>query len=97
MTGCTLNCSRSIADLASVTWGQMAITATYTAETVFLIVNNQTNSTRTSTIKNTEINFADITPPTNTNSAGTVTTSIKFADGSTAIVYDTLRKVVNFD
>ncbi|KAK0517451.1 hypothetical protein JMJ35_000606 [Cladonia borealis] len=60
----------------------MSITATYTAETKLLIINNQTNSTRTSTIKNTELNLANISTPTNTNSAGTVTTSISLYDGN---------------
>ena len=71
----------------------MSLTATYTAETMLLIINNHTNSTRTSTIKNTEINFADITPPTNTNSAGTVTTSVTLYDGNVLTAYDTLRSV----
>ena len=75
----------------------MEITATYTAETLLFVVNNQTNSTRTSTIKNTEINFADISTPTNTNSAGTVTTSFSLDDGNTIIAYDTLRNIVDSD
>ena len=75
----------------------MEITATYTAETLLLIVNNQSNSTRTSTIRNTEIDFADVITPTNTNSAGTVTTSISLNDGATITAYDNPRNVVNFD
>ena len=75
----------------------MDITATYTAETLLLIVNNQSNSTRTSTIRNTEIDFANITTPTNTNSDGTVTTSISLDDGVTITAYDNSRNVMNFD
>ena len=75
----------------------MWITATYTAETILLVVNNRTNSTRTSTIKNTEIDFANITIPTNTNSGGTVTTSISLDDGNTITAYDNPRNVMNFD
>lgn len=75
----------------------MDITATYTAETLLFVINNQTNSTRTSTIKNTEINFADIITPTNTNSAGTVTTSFSLDDGNTIFAYDTLRNIVDSD
>ena len=80
-----------------ISWSQKSITATHIAETKLLVVNNQTNSTRTSTIKNTEINFANISTPTNTNSAGTVTTTISMSDGNMITAYDTLRSVVNFD
>ena len=97
MTGCSPNCNRYQTNLNYIYWSQMSITATYTAETLLLIVNNQTNSTRTSTIKNTEINFANISTPTNTNSAGTVTTSVSLSDGNTIIAYDALRNVVKFD
>ena len=91
------NCNRSSIPLCSMSWSQMPITATYIAETLLLIINNQTNRTRTSTIKNTEIDFADITPPTNTNSAGTVTTSVLGDDGCTIIAYDTRYTVVDTD
>ncbi|KAK0508632.1 hypothetical protein JMJ35_008908 [Cladonia borealis] len=69
--------------LGYISWSQLSITATYTLETVLFIINNQTNSTRTSTVKNTDINFANISIPTNTNSAGTVTTVIPVGDGNT--------------
>lgn len=64
----------------------MAFTATYTAETVVLIVNKKINSTRTTTISNTEIDVASIAKPTNVNSDGTVTTSVIDNDGSTRFV-----------
>ena len=64
----------------------MAVTATYTAETVVLVVNKKTNSTRTSSILNTEIDLAGIVKPTNLNSDGTVIASIVDYDGSTRTV-----------
>ena len=70
-----------------VLWVQMAITATYTAETVVLVVNKKNNGTRTTTISNPEIDFAKIATPTNLNSDGTVTASVVDNDGSTRIVY----------
>ena len=70
-----------------VFWVQMHITATYTAETVVLVVNKKNNSTRTTTISNPEIDFAKIATPTNLNSHGTVTASVVDNDGSTRIVY----------
>ena len=97
MSQCSQNCIRSVQSLYTLIWQQMSLTATYTAETVLLVVNNQTNSTRTSTIKNTEINFADIITPTNTNSAGTVTTTIINGPGDTRTVYGILRNIVNLD
>ena len=98
VTGCTPDCHRYATYLNYISWSQMSITATYTAETKLLIINNQTNSTRTSTIINTELNLANISTPTNTNSAGTVTTSISLYDGHVMTAYDTaLRSVVNFD
>ena len=82
VTGCPNDCNRHVSGLNYVSWSQMSITATYTAETLLYIVNNRTNSTRTSTIKNTEINFANISTPTSTNSAGTVTASFSLTDGN---------------
>ena len=82
VTGCPNDCNRHASGLNHVSWSQMSITATYTAETLLYIVNNRTNSTRTSTIKNTEINFANISTPTSTNSAGTVTASFSLTDGN---------------
>ena len=64
----------------------MYITATITAETVVLVVNRKTNSTRTTTISNTEIDFGKIATPTNINSDGTVTASVVDYDGSTRVV-----------
>ena len=64
----------------------MNVTATYTLETVFHIVNQKNNSTRTETISNTEIDFNKIPTPTNLNSDRTVTTSVVDYDGSTRIM-----------
>lgn len=73
-------------NLYLITWSQMSITATYTAETVVVVVNKRNNSTRTTTISNTEIDFGKIATPTNLNSDGTVTASVVDDDGSTRIV-----------
>ena len=64
----------------------MAITATYIAETVIVIVNKKNNTTRTTTISNPEIDFGKIVIPTNINSDSTVTASVVDYDGSTRIV-----------
>lgn len=80
------NYTYPIIDLSFVSWSQMSITATYTAETVIYIVNKRDNSTRTTTISNTEIDFGKIVTPTNTNSDGTVTAAVIDNDGSTRIV-----------
>ena len=83
---CSNDCVYPLIDLSFISWSQMAITATYTAETVVLIVNKKNNSTRTTTISNTEIDFGKIATPTNLNSDGTVTASVVDNDGSTRIV-----------
>ena len=59
----------------------MTITATYTAETVMVIVNKKNDTTRTTTISNPEVDI-----PTNINSDSTVTASVVDYDGSTRIV-----------
>ena len=61
----------------------MSITATYTAETVIFIVNKKNNSTRTTTVSNTEIDFGKIATPTSLNRDGTVTASVVDLDGVT--------------
>ena len=63
----------------------MAITETQIAETVVLVVNKKNNSTRTTTISNTEIDSGKIVKP-NVNSLGTKITSLVNYDGSTRIV-----------
>lgn len=82
-SGCGGQCWRDYQPIDYIQWIQMPITATVTAETLLFIVNNRTNSTRTSTIYNTDLNLADYTSPTTTNSAGTVTTSVVLRVGST--------------
>ena len=64
----------------------MDITATLVAETVVLVVNKKNNSTRTTTISNTEIDFGKIKTPTSVNGQGTVTVSVVDNDGSTRVV-----------
>ena len=63
----------------------MDVTETYIAETVVLVVNKKSNSTRTTTISNTDIDSGKILMPTNVDSLGTKITVIDY-DGSTRIV-----------
>ncbi|KAL2057680.1 hypothetical protein ABVK25_002064 [Lepraria finkii] len=74
-TDCLVQCTRDLKALSTVSWQQKFITTTITAETLLFIVNKRTNSTRTSTVTNTEVDLRSYTPLTNTNSAGTRTTS----------------------
>lgn len=64
----------------------MEVTETHIAETVVLVVNKKNNSTRTTTISNTEIDSGKIVVPTNVDSLGTTVTSVVDFDGSTRIV-----------
>ena len=64
----------------------MAVTATHTVETVVHIVNKKNNSTRTTTIFNTEIDGRKIPTPTSINGDKTVTTSVVDYKGSTRIM-----------
>ena len=63
----------------------MEVTETHIAETVVLVVNKKDNSTRTTTISNTEIDSGAVTP-TDVNSLGTKITSVIDYDGSTRMV-----------
>ena len=63
----------------SIFWTQLSIATTITAETVVTVINNRTNVTRTTTISNTEVDLSQYTIPNNTNSAGTITTSVVFS------------------
>lgn len=83
---CSNDCVYNDSEVYNIRWSQKSITATYIAETVVFVVNKNNNSTRTTTISNTEINFGDIATPTNLNSDGTVTASVVGNDGSTRIV-----------
>lgn len=82
VTGCAGQCFRNLQSYTTISWSQAIIAETITAATLVLIINNRTNSTRTSTIYNTEIDLGDYVPTT-VNSAGTVTTSVVLLDGST--------------
>ena len=64
----------------------MAVTATYTVETVVHIVNKKNNSTLTTTIHNTDIDFGKVATPTSINRDKTVTTSVVDYKGSTRIM-----------
>ena len=86
MANCSNNCQYDPIQLYRMTWLQLQVTATYTAETVVFVVNKKTNTTRTTTISNTEVDFSNITTPTNLNSDGTVTASVIDSDGSTRVV-----------
>lgn len=86
VANCSNHCTYDPIVLWQMTWSQLDITATYTAETVVVIVNKKTNTTRTTTISNTEVDFSNITTPTNLNSDGTVTASVIDNDGSTRVV-----------
>lgn len=87
ITGCPANCSRNFLASAFVDWQPVAITATFTAQTVILIVNRVSNTTRTMTVTNTEVDLRNSTVVSNTNSAGTQTTTISVRDGDTVVTY----------
>ena len=86
LADCSNNCFYPAPQATVLSWFQIPISATYTAETVIVIVNRKTSNTRTITISNTEIDFDKIVTPTNLNSEGTVTASVIDKDGSTRIV-----------
>ncbi|KAM0795238.1 hypothetical protein BDR22DRAFT_871926 [Usnea florida] len=86
VANCSNNCQYDPIVLTHMTWSQIPITATYIAETVVFVVNKKTNTTRTTTISNTDVDFSNITTPTNLNSDGTVTASVIDNDGSTRVV-----------
>ena len=62
--------------ISTLSWQQKAVTATITAETVVLVVNRMYNTTKTTTITNTEVNLESYIRASNTNSAGTKTTAV---------------------
>ena len=78
ITGCPTNCSREVGPLGSVTWTSKYVTATITAETLVYVFNKKTNSTRTETITNTEVDLKDYTPL-----AATKTTAVTLQFGTT--------------
>lgn len=77
MTTCSPNCDLPTQAYSYVDWVQASIATTITAATVVLVVNNGTNSTRTSTVYNTEL--GGYTLP-DTNSAGTKVSTITQSD-----------------
>ena len=82
---CSNDCVYPLYALSYFRWLRMEVTETHIAETVVLVVNKKNNSTRTSTISNTEIDSGVVTP-TNVNSLGTKITSVIDYDGSTRMV-----------
>lgn len=68
--------------MTSITWSKKFITTTITAETLLFVVNRRTNSTKTTTVYNTEVDLTNYTALTNTNSAGTQTTSVVVTNGN---------------
>ena len=72
LPSCTNNCSISFETGGVYSWLRLQITETLTYATVLYLIQNGTNSTSTTTIYNTEL--GTVTPPTYTNSAGTITT-----------------------
>ena len=81
---CSNNCAYQLLS-NSIVWFPKRIYTTHTVETVVLIV-NKSNSTRTTTISNTDVDLGGIATPRNLNSAGTVITSLVDNDGSTCTV-----------
>ena len=57
-------------------WHTQHIAATVTAATVIYVVDQNQQTISTKTVTNTELNLANITTPTDVNSAGTRTTKI---------------------
>lgn len=78
-TDCPTNCSREVGPLGSVTWTSKFVTATITAETLVYVFNKKTNSTRTETITNTEVDLKGYTPLSATKS-----TAVTFQFGTTS-------------
>lgn len=76
MTDCPTSCKRPAIKTYFLYWRPLAITATITVETVILIVNRVSNTTRTTVVTNTELDLRNSTLVSNTNSAGTQTTMI---------------------
>ncbi|KAF1807865.1 hypothetical protein P152DRAFT_304977 [Eremomyces bilateralis CBS 781.70] len=74
-SSCSANCSVGPPDLTSWVWVPVTITRNITLATVIYIVNNRTNTTKTTTITNTLP--ADITPPP-TNVGGTVVNTFTY-------------------
>ena len=72
---CAANCQLSGEAVGTGSWSQFSLSTTVTAFTEVLIINNQTNTTSTSLITNTEV-LGSFTVPTATNSLGTRTYQI---------------------
>lgn len=68
-------------------WRPLGITATITVETVILVVNRMSNTTRTTTVTNTEVDLRHSTLVSETNSAGTQTTVLSIWKGDAEVTY----------
>ena len=72
---CAAGCTR-LQDMQEYLWHTQQIAATITAATVIYVVDQNQQTISTKTVTNTELNLANITTPTDVNSAGTRTTVI---------------------
>ena len=72
---CAAGCTR-LQDVQEYLWHTQQIAATVTAATVIYVVDQNQQTISTKTVTNTELNLANITTPTDVNSAGTRTTKI---------------------
>lgn len=86
-TGCPVSCRRKDEVISTLYWSQLSITATITAETIMVVVNSRSNSTRTTTLTNPEVDLKDYTPGTDLNNAGTRTTSVVVTSGNAATTH----------
>ena len=70
---CSPSCVRNNGYLNYQYWGEIPVSTTITVETVVTIINRQKDTTRTTTISNSEVDLSNVTMPTDVNSAGTRT------------------------
>ncbi|KAL6719328.1 hypothetical protein ACLMJK_003567 [Lecanora helva] len=80
VTSCPRKCVRDQIQIGRISWSQMSIVTTITAETQIVVVNHRTNKTITSTIYNTDASDRSWPRP-QTNSAGTAIASVISMDG----------------
>lgn len=86
-TGCPAQCTRDVEVISTLYWSQKSVTATITAETLMFVVNRMYNTTKTTTITNTEVDLSDYTAVSDTNSAGTRTTSFVTTSGDALVTH----------
>ena len=81
ITACPKKCVRDQFRMGHISWSQMSIATTITAETHVIIIDKKTNSTRTSTVYNTHASDIPFPRP-ETNSAGTAIATVISMDGN---------------